>query len=345
VLAHLIPATVTTIGSMPGSSVREAVAQVVASMTEGDGLPHLPELPARGPGSDLVGRTMGQLARVAPDLAAETTAAGWRFAEAPGRESRRAASWFAEDLDAFEELLGDFDGTVAASLGGPWTLAAAVELRAGERAVRDPGACRDLVDGLAHAAADLVADLGRRLPAARVSLWIDEPALPGVLLGRIATQSGLGRYAAIDEPVVEAGLRAVVEAVHGAGAGAVVHCCGVRPAYDLFRRCGFDAVSVDLLLHDQHDDDAIGDLVESGARLVAGVVPAAGGPLSEVSASVALVRDLGHRLGFAPEVFAASVLVSPTCGFAGAAPDHVSAALSRVRATGRGVREEEASRG
>lgn len=321
--------------------MRTAVAEVVAAMAEGDGLPHLPELPARGPGGDLVGRAMGQLAQVAPDLSVETTAAGWRFAESPGRESRRAASWLREDLDAWEEALAGFDGVVAASLAGPWTLAAAVELRSGERAVRDRGACRDLVAALAHAAAGHVADLRRRLPSAQVSLWIDEPALPAVLLGAIPTQSGLGRYAAVDEPVVEDGLRAIVAAVHEAGASAVVHCCGARPAYALFRRSGFDAVSVDLLLHDRHDDDAIGELVESGARLVAGVLPSSDGPVSEVGATVALVRDLGHRLGFSPEEFAAAVLVSPSCGFAGASPAHVSTVLDRLRSTGRGLREEE----
>ena len=334
---------------MPGSSVRDAVALVAGEMTDGDAVPHLPELPARGPGADLVGRTAGQLAAVAPDLAVETTPAGWRFADAPGRESRRARSWLAEDLDAWEEALQGYDGLVASSLAGPWTVAAAVELRTGERAVRDPGACRDLAEALSHAALDHVADLRRRLPAASVSLWLDEPALPAVLHGLIPTQSGLGRYAAIDEPVVETALRRIVEPLHADGVAVVLHCCGARPPYELLRRVGFDAVSVDLLLHDRHDDDAIGELFESGARLVAGVLPstepAAGPALSDVRATVALVRDLGHRLGHGPEATADQVLVSPTCGLAGASTDHVRATLAGVRAVGRGLREEEGTRG
>ena len=148
---------------MPGTSVRDAVALVVGEMTSGDGVPHLPELPARGPGADLVGRTAGLLAAVAPDLAVETTPAGWRFADAPGRESRRARSWLGEDLDAWEEALEGFDGLVAVSLAGPWTTAASVELRTGERAVRDPGACRDLADALAARGAR---PRRRRTPAA-----------------------------------------------------------------------------------------------------------------------------------------------------------------------------------
>ena len=338
---------------MPGTSVRDAVALVVGEMTSGDGVPHLPELPARGPGADLVGRTAGLLAAVAPDLAVETTPAGWRFADAPGRESRRARSWLAEDLDAWEEALEGFDGLVAVSLAGPWTSAAAIELRTGERAVRDPGACRDLAEALAHAALDHVADLRRRLPAAQVSLWLDEPALPAVLHGLIPTQSGLGRYAAIDEPVVETALRRIVEPLHAVGVPVVVHCCGARPPYDVFRRVGFDAVSADLLLHDRRDDDPVGELLEAGIRLVAGVLPStdppadqpADAPLSDVRASVALVRDLGHRLGHGPEAIAEQVLVSPTCGLAGASVEHVRATLTGVRAVGRGLREEEGRRG
>jgi hypothetical protein len=54
------------------------------------------------------------------------------------------------------------------------------------------------------------------------------------------------------------------------------------------------------------------------------------------------VRSLGHRLGHTPEALAPQVLVSPTCGFGASAPDHVHAALTVLRAVGRGLREGEA---
>jgi hypothetical protein len=344
-LDRLIPAAATLVGSLPGTSAREAAALVAGELGAGDGLPHLPELPARGPGADLVGRTLGLLAGVAPDLAAETTPTGWRFADAPGREMRRAASWVGEDLDAWEEALEGYTDPVAASLCGPWTLAAAVELQRGERAVRDPGACRDLAGALAHAAADHVAELRRRVPGAPVVLWLDEPALPSVLLGSIPTQSGRGRYAAVEEPVVEGALRAVVDAVHGAGAAAAVHCCGARPPYALLARAGFDAVSADLLLHDQRDDDAVGELLDAGRRLVAGAVSSGDEPVSDLRASVALVRDLGHRLGHGPEALASQVLVSPTCGLAGLGGRSPLEVVGQVRALGRALREEEGTGG
>ncbi|HET7901175.1 MAG TPA: hypothetical protein VFL59_08285 [Candidatus Nanopelagicales bacterium] len=337
----VLPAAITTVGSMPGTSVREAVAMVVDTCASGDGVPHLPELPARGPGADLVGRTTGLLASVAPDLATETTTTGWRFADAPGRESRRARSWLGEDLDAFEEALAEYVGPVAVSLAGPWSVAAAVELRGGERAVKDPGAGRDLAEALALTAVEHVADVRRRLPAAQVQLWLDEPALPAVLHGEIPTSSGLGRISAIDEPVVQAALGQVVDAVHRAGATAVVHVCAARPPYALLGRAGFDAVSVDLLLHDRRDDEAVGDLLETGARLVAGVLPTVP-PLSDVRASVEVVRDLGHRLGHDPDQIARRVLVSPSCGLGMSSPDHVRAVLRTLPAVGRGLRDEEA---
>ena len=340
-----MPAAVTTVGSMPGTSVADAVGLVVGELAQGDGVPHLPELPARGPGSDMVGRTAGLLASVVPDLAVETTAAGWRFADAPGRDMRRARSWLGEDLDAFEEALDGFDGWVAASLVGPWTLAAAIELRTGERSVKDRGACRDLTGALAHAVGDHLAELRRRVPGARLVLWVDEPALPSVLEGSLPTQSGRGRYSAVEQPVAEAALVAVVEAVHAAGAAAVVHCCAERPPLALLRRTGADALSVDLLLHDRRDDDEIGELLDAGRRLVAGVVPGTGpasaSPASEVGDTVGLVTALGNRLGLAPEDLARGVLLSPACGLAGATPTSARRALAVLRGAGRALRQDD----
>ena len=105
-----------------------------------------------------------------------------------------------------------------------------------------------------------------------------------------------------------------------------------------------ETVSADLLLHDHRDDEAVGDLLETGARLVAGVLPTTS-PLSDVRASVEVVRDLGHRLGHDPDSIARRVLVSPSCGLAGSSPDHVRAVLRTLPAVGRGLREEEARHG
>ena len=55
--------SVTGIGSWPGSDVREATVTTRDLLLDADGLglPYLPETPARGPGSDLLGRAAGLL--------------------------------------------------------------------------------------------------------------------------------------------------------------------------------------------------------------------------------------------------------------------------------------------
>ncbi|MHB1475664.1 MAG: methionine synthase, partial [Dermatophilaceae bacterium] len=51
----------TGVGSWPDTDVRQALSAVRDLLSE-DGLPYLPELPARGPGADMIGRGAGVLA-------------------------------------------------------------------------------------------------------------------------------------------------------------------------------------------------------------------------------------------------------------------------------------------
>ena len=340
-LSRLAPAAATVIGSMPGTSIRDSVALIAGELAGSDAVPHLPELPARGPGSDMVGRTGGLLAGVVPDLALETTPDGWRFADAPGRDMRRATSWLGEDLDAWEEVLESYDGVAAASLAGPWTMAASIELHFGERALKDAGACRDLAGALAHAAGDYVAQLRRRLPKAQHWIWLDEPVLNSVLLGSIPTQSGRGRIAAIEPHIVEIAISQVLEAITAAGASTAIHCCATRPPLGLLRRTPADALSIDLLSYSPRDDDELGELIESGRRLVAGLIPGTDRELSGDIDTVAPLRQLGGRLGFDEGRMAGSTLISPTCGFAGASPAYVRSALARLMSSARILRDEE----
>ena len=340
-LDRLAPAAATVVGSMPGTSVRDSVALIVGELAAADGVPHLPELPARGPGSDMIGRTGGLLASVAPDLALETTPDGWRFADAPGRDMRRASSWLGEDLDAWEEALESYDGVAAASLTGPWTMAASIELHFGERALKDAGACRDLAGALAHAASDHVAELRRRLPKAQHWIWLDEPVLNSVLLGASPTQSGRGRIAAIEPHIVEIAITQVLEAITAAGASTAIHCCATRPPLGLLRRTPADALSIDMLTYSPRDDDELGELIQAGRRLVAGIMPGTDIELSGDIDTVMPLRQLGGRLGFDEGRMALSTLISPTCGFAGASPSYVRSALARLTSASRTLRDEE----
>ena len=57
--------TATAIGSMPGTAYDEAVRIVLGELP---GLPHVPELPARGPHADMTGRTLAIAAGLGADL-------------------------------------------------------------------------------------------------------------------------------------------------------------------------------------------------------------------------------------------------------------------------------------
>ncbi|NEA28789.1 methionine synthase [Actinomadura bangladeshensis] len=318
-------ATATGVGSYPGTDPAEALRVVLGELPE---LPHLPELPARGPGADLTGRTAGLLI----DMPVRVEPSGWRFSDRPGRDTLRAHDHLARDLDVLEEVAGGHDGPFKIQVCGPWTLASTIELRHGDRALKDPGAVRDLAASLAEGVAAHVADVRRRLPAADIVLQLDEPGLPAVLAGTVPTASGFSRLRAIEEPVAEDVLRTVIEA---AGAYAVVHCCARNVPYGLLRGAGAKAISVDLRLVPRRDDDAVGETIDAGTALFLGAVPATDAVLPSLQATGEPVKELWRRLGFPPAQIAKQVVITPACGMAGASPRYVREALKRCRETAR----------
>ena len=335
------PAAATSIGSLPGTSAMEAARVIVGELPD---LIHVPELPARGPGADMIGRTAGLVSAVASDLGLETTPTGWRFAGGSGRPMRRAQSFLGEDLDALEEAAEGYAGTVKCQVAGPWTLAAAIELRSGERSLRDPGAVWELAEALADAIALHVADLRRRLPGApEILVQVDEPALPAALAGRIGTASGLSSYRAVAPPDAERVLSRVLASAAAAGAIPGVHCCGDEPPLGLLRASGARFVSLDMtrLEFDTRLDQSLGELWESGVGILAGSVPAIGQAdrLSDERASAPL-RSVLSRLGLTDPRLLPRVAVTPSCGLAGATPVWTRIALSACRAVGSVVRDD-----
>jgi methionine synthase II (cobalamin-independent) len=318
---------------------REAVRLVVGELA---GFPHLPELPERGVGADLTGRSAGLLV----ELYADVQPSGWRFTDRPGRDHRRAVSWLREDLDALEEFTQGYTGPLKVQVAGPWTLAATIELAHGDKALADPGACRDIAASLAEGLRVHVADLRRRVPGAELVVQFDEPALPGVLAGSVPTASGFGKLRAVEKAVVREALRTVVDA---AAAPTVVHSCAPGVPIGLLREAGAKAVSLDFSLLRERDDEVIGEAVEDGMGFLFGVVPslpppvpsnraanrastrgntgAGARPLSDPAGTVRGVRTLWKRLGFAPEALGRAVVVTPTCGLAGADPEWVRRVL------------------
>jgi hypothetical protein len=318
------------VGSMPGTDPQEASAVVAGELPE---LPVLPELPGRGPGAELVGRTCALL----PDLPVDLQPSGWRLTARRGIDARRASSYLNHDLDAFSEALDGRAAAVKVAVAGPWTLAAALQLPRGEPVLSDAGALRDLSQAMVEGVAAHIDDVRRRLPGCPVVLQLDEPLLALVLAGHVMSFSGAATVRAVPVSDVVTALRAIVRAAAARDTTVVAHCCADEPPVDVFRDSGVAGVSLDLPLVGQTCDDALGTALESGLVLFAGVAPAVDGPgvvaaLSDPATTVAPVRRLWHRLGLDPESLASQVVVTPTCGLAGASPDHVLRVLRLVRA-------------
>ncbi|PZG15802.1 methionine synthase [Nonomuraea aridisoli] len=318
----------TGVGSHPGEDHLEAIRVVFGEVP---GLPYLPELPARGVGADMVGRTAGLLV----DLPVEVQPSGWRLTDRPGRDHQRAVDHLRRDLDGLEEIAHDYAGPIKLQVCGPWTLAASLELKHGDKALSDAGAVRDLTASLAQGLADHCAEVRRRVPGVtEVVVQLDEPGLPGVLAGTVPTASGFGRLAAVEEWRVEESLRLFESPV--------VHCCAPSVPFDLLRRAGVRGVSVDASLLRRREDDALGELFEAGMVLFLGVVPGRDTRLGDAGVVARPAVELWRRLGFAPDRLAEQVVLTPACGLAGASPAYAKAALTVCRKAARVLREDPA---
>jgi methionine synthase II (cobalamin-independent) len=307
------------VGSLPGTDPAEALRIVLGELPE---FPHLPELPARGPGADLIGRSAALLV----DLAVDLTPAGWRLVPRPGIDVRRAREFLARDLDALHDVAEGHRGPFKVQAAGPWTLAAGLERPRGERAVVDAGARRDLGQSLAEGLAEHVAAVSARVPGAAVVVQLDEPSLPAVLEGALRTASGYGTLAAVEASVVEQELGTVVAALP---VPVVVHCCADRAPLELFRRAGAAALSFDLGL--VQDLDAVGTAVEAGTHLMPGVVPGTDATLPAPKATASRLQAWWRELGFPADRLAEAVTLTPACGLAGATPGYARTAMAHVR--------------
>ena len=341
-------AAVTMVGSVPGVDVWESTAVIRGELPS---LPMLPELPARGPGADMVGRTMALLAGVSSEFAVTTTPTGWRLAghlraALPG-SMRRASAWLGEDLDAAENSFADFTGCYKVQLVGPWTLAACVELPSGDRLLRDSGAVADLQAALAQATGEFLAQLRRRLPKATFLVQFDEPLIDRVLEGSVPTPSGFSAYKPVEQPIASAALRLCVESAQASGALPGAHSCATSAPIALLREAGFVFISIDLTLVSQlarrdrdEFDEQLGALFDSERLLFAGlgVDP---GARPAPARTVGPLTDALSRLAIDPGTVLDQLVLTPTCGLAGVGTlANVRAVIAELSAAGRLLRDE-----
>lgn len=326
----------TGVGSLPGTSVRDAVSLVTGEFPD---LVFLPELPARGPGADMIGRTAALLGQVSDDFAVATTPTSWRFVDRQGLDMRRAAGYWREDLETFEELCHMAAGDVKVQVAGPITLAASVALARGERAISDEGALRDIADAHREAVVAHLADVRRRLPRASIIVQVDEPSLDAALQGTIRTQSGWGRIWPLEEAQVRAWHKELAAAIV-AGAGTPwMHSCAPNWPIELAHAAGYRGMSGDVSLLQDRDEDALAAAIESGVIWVAGVIPTLDEQLVAVPRTEAkaaeLIRHRYQRIGFPDSVLAKSLIVTTSCGLGHTSQQASRVAISRSREVAR----------
>lgn len=174
------------LGELPGTSMEEA-ADVVRSESP---LPHVPQLPERGVGSDAVGRTAALL-----DIPIDRGSRGWRVAT----QHRAARDRMPRDLDILQECWGSVE-ELKVQLVGPWSLAAEIEMGNGHRMITDPGALRDVTEALLQAVGEHRADVEKRF-GARTVLQLDEPRLNDVMRGTLAGPTRYHDIPAFPEPL------------------------------------------------------------------------------------------------------------------------------------------------
>lgn len=323
------PGSASGIGSLPGTDPSGAIALVLGEVPD---IPYLPELPERGFGADLIAHGCALLL----DLPVEWQPHGWTLSSHPGRDLGRARDHLQRDLDILTEQAQGLP-LIKVQVAGPLTMAANLELPNLHKVLTDPGAFRDLTQALTEGVRTHLADLAGRLPGTGLLLQVDEPSLPQVLAGQVPTPSGYGTVRALESNLAEAALRGVLELVEHDRR--VVHCCAPDVPLDVIAGAGAGSVSLDAaLLRDAQLDD-VGTHIEAGGALWLGVIP---GTDADISAEDAAdrIRRLWRKLGFPAELLPERVVVTPSCGLAGASKPYVRRTMTVLRELGSLLREE-----
>lgn len=314
----------TGLGPWPGVGALEAQVAVLdrlADVPAGvEGLPHLVQLPARGPAAASVGRTLGLLEGMPAGLEPH----GWRLRGTPDAELRRARAVLREDLEALTAAAVGYAGPLVLPVLGPWSLAARVWLPRGERLLGDPVAVRDVVDSLVVGVAEHVGEVRRRVPGAEPVVLVVEPALADVLDGAVPTFSGRARLAAIPAAEVREALRRTVAGLAAAVAddAVVLHVPAEPASVRVAGGAGAAAVGVDVTGAGPALWEVIAAVVERGVRPWLGVVPvthAVAPGRSAATVAAAALRRAWRDVGL-ERARLARVVVTPAGGLAHLTP-------------------------
>lgn len=306
----------TGVGSLPGEDF-VAASRIVADVFGNQGLPFLPELPARGMHAAMIGRTLGLL-----DLPIDLLHGRWRLASSRGRDVERALSLIREDLDRFEGVIDGEEIKIKQQLAGPLTLTATLERQRGGPALADFGLRREVREAFVEAVASHTAELKRRFGPGLI-IQIDEPASPAVLAGKVPTASGWSRLRAVAVEEAREHWMAVTQAISKADGIPVLHCCAPDVPVSTAVAAGFEAIAFDLSLAAPSDDWAAA--LEADVGLWFGV------------RNPRAIEEFCGRLGLEIGQISDICAVTTACGLAGMSPADVARTLNETVAMARSL--------
>lgn len=312
------------LGELPGTSMAVAADMVLGET--GD-LVHLPQLPARGLGSDAIGGTAALLEGIHVDRGPRS----WIMTARPQLETRRAKDQIERDLAACEEVWDGKARAIKLQVTGPWTLAAQIELANGHRVITDRGALRDLTQSLVDGVREHAEYVARNIKTAHVGgaytplsspkivVQIDEPMLPEIIGGGLAGTSEFEEIAAVHSADVAERLHGMIEQLRGKFTSQVLlNQTGYVPDWEVARGSGADTVLVTLdQVRGNAQKDGFGQAISEGTRIGLGVTR----PGDEVDELGDNPRELAVRiarffdeLGLDPALLASQVDVHPRSG-------------------------------
>ncbi|XKQ77947.1 hypothetical protein GMCHHGAN_002433 [Paenarthrobacter ilicis] len=325
-----VRASATALGPWPGSDPAEAT-RIIRGELGDPHLPFLPSLPARGVGADAVGRTGSLLVELALDVQPH----GWRLVDNPGRDSQRARSAMATDINILADIAGAEDVSareIKIHLLGPLSLAGSLYLHSGERALLDYGARRDIAESLAAGVGDYLKRVSSAVPGAGIVVQVDEPDVAAIMAGAIPTASGYRTLRSVPGDEVTGAWRLVIESLKAAGAvEVVVSVPEVEAPIGRIIDAGADGVAVPLKALTSRQWEQLASAVEAGKRVWAGALDTrdARADLPRTSEIVESLWTPWRQLGL-PASQLAGLRVTPSTGLEHFTPSSAKDVLTKL---------------
>lgn len=329
--------TATALGPWPGEDPLETVRIIRGEL----GSPHLPflaELPARGVGSDPIGRTASLLVEMSVDVQPY----GWRIVDRPGRDLIRAKSALSTDINVLADVAGVEERTAGefkVQMRGPLSLAAGLHLHHGERALIDYGARRDIASSLAAGVGEHLGRIATAVPGARLVVQIDEPDIASVLAGTIPTSSGYRTLRSVGRAEVTELWRVVIDATRTAGAAEiVVSVPEIEAPFESILAAGADGIAVPLKALTSRQWEQLAGAAEAGKRLWVGALQVENGALPKAADVVENVWRPWQQLGLQAPLLS-TLRVTPSAGLASHTPSTATAVLTRLTQVADGLNQ------